>query len=275
MISVCAIQFKAVERNGRDDLAQLKILCESGAKLADLVVCPELACTQYLFDSYEEAYPYAQAPDGPLSQMLKPIAIEHESVIVIGFLELGKDLQLYNSALIILADGRLECYRKNLLFDADKTWASAGNNPYPLLKIKNYLVTVGICMDLNDNRFTAFCRAKQIQIIAFPTNWLDQNYLIQPYWSYRLAYPCLLVAANTFGPEREIAFRGFSTIQYGNIKLASMGFAGNGLVLYDFDPKLAQQLNEDHLGPRGESSVFDSHHCLDCFDGNCTIHQND
>jgi predicted amidohydrolase len=272
MISVCAIQFKASQRHHPTDINQLKILCDTGAQLADLVVCPELACTQYLFDSYDDAKPYAQMVNGPLLQMLQPIALRHQSVIVIGFIELGTDQLLYNSALIIQADGSYLCYRKNLLFDADKSWASAGKTPYPIFKIKGYTTTVGICMDLNDNRFTSFCRKHQVEIIAFPTNWLDQNYHIQPYWAYRLDYPCLLIAANTYGPEKTICFRGFTTIQYGSMKLAGMGYAGNGLVTYDFDPSYVKHLTEADTGKMGEVSVFESHHCLDCIDGTCDIH---
>ena len=277
MIKVCAIQFKANQRKHKEALQEIETLCQSACALADLVVLPEMACTNYLFDSFDDALPYAQPANGEIFERLSPIAVRFESVIVIGFIEkaINEEAEtiLYNSALILMIDGTFICYRKRLLFDADTTWARSGNLPYPIFKIKNQKVTVGICMDLNDDEFTSFCRDNKINIIAFPTNWLDQNYDIRPYWYYRLSYPALLVAANTYGKERSTTFRGYSTIMYHQMVLAEMGYAGNGMIFYEM-PNLRSSLKDMKNSIRGETLIYDQHHCESCAHGTCEIHDD-
>ena len=133
------------------------------------------------------------------------------------------------------------CYRKRLLFDADKTWAQSGEGqpvlqptqissdsiidrsyisldepdaPYPLLNVFGWRTTVGICMDLNDARFLNFCKQAQVELIVFPTNWLEEGHDVLQYWAYLLQdmKRATLLAANTYGTEEEISFCGGSAI---------------------------------------------------------------
>ena len=53
-ISISAIQFKPPEKNPVLAIKRLLPMVEAASKISDLVVLPELACTNYLFDSKEE-----------------------------------------------------------------------------------------------------------------------------------------------------------------------------------------------------------------------------
>ncbi len=232
-ISLSAIQFKPDGNSIAHSLEKLLPLVEAASQISDLVVLPELACTNYLFDSPNEILPFAEKKGGVLYQELQK-ANRGNAHIIAGFIELGEDNRLYNSAYIVKPESPPEVYRKTLLYDADKTWATPGNLPYPLFSINGFSVTVGICMDLNDDEFTYFCETNSVDVVALPVNWLDQDEDIRPYWRYRLGYDCLLVAANTYGSEKDIAFRGYSTIMYSHFILAEMGAVGDGLIAYDF-----------------------------------------
>jgi predicted amidohydrolase len=232
-LSVSAIQFKPLDNHIPSSLKKLLPLVEAASQISDLVVLPELACTNYLFDSPNEILPFAEKKGGVLFQELQK-ANRGKAHIIAGFIELGEDNHLYNSAYIVKPESPPEVYRKTLLYDADKTWATPGNLPYPLFSLNGFSVTVGICMDLNDDGFTHFCATNSVDIVALPVNWLDQDEDIRPYWRYRLDYDCLLVAANTYGSEKNIAFRGYSTIMYSHFILAEMGAVGDGLISFDF-----------------------------------------
>ena len=233
-ISLSAIQFTPLPKNPEKAYKKLSPLIKTASELSDLVVLPELATTNYLFDSEEEILPFAEVQGGKFLNILQSCNMG-KSHIVAGFIEKTEDEKLFNSAYIVYPDNSYSVYRKNLLYDADMTWANPGNVPYPIFDVKGFSVTVGICMDLNDNIFTNFCESNYIEVVALPINWLDQDKDVRPYWRYRLDYDCLLVAANKYGSEKDISFRGYSTIMYSNYILAEMGAIGDGLIVYDYE----------------------------------------
>jgi predicted amidohydrolase len=232
-ISLTAVQFKPLPRNPDLALKKLLPLVEAGSKISDLVVLPELASTNYLFDSVDDISPFAETKGGLFLQSLQKANIG-KSHIVAGFIENDNNV-FYNSAYIIDSENNYSVYRKTLLYTSDESWATPGNIPYPIFQINGFSVTVGICMDLNDDNFTNFCEANYIDIVALPVNWLNQEEDVRPYWRYRLGYDCLLIAANKYGEENDISFRGYSTIMYSNYILAEMGEIGDGLITFDYE----------------------------------------
>ena len=150
----------------------------------------------------------------PTFQLAATLAKRHRAYFVVGYPEAAPDGRLFNSALLMGPDGEfLYNYRKRLLYDQDETWAEPGDRAYPLIETPFGLLTAGICMDLNDEEFIDFLFEARPGVVAFPTNWLDQGFDVRQYWRWRLqGYPCWLVAANTFGVEEGIPFRGRSAI---------------------------------------------------------------
>ena len=83
---------------------------------ADVIVLPELATSGYMFDGADEARAVAL---GATSQSFANwAAAAGNSVVVGGFCELGDDGKLYNSAVMVDADGIVAHYRKTHLWDA-------------------------------------------------------------------------------------------------------------------------------------------------------------
>lgn len=215
-MTLAAIQFKPVRGQWERSAQALEALCAEAAQGgAAIVVCPEMALTGYLFPDPAAAAEVAEPTDGPTLARFSQVARRGGFYLVIGYPERA-GARLYNSALVIGPSGELLYnYRKRLLFDADKPWAAPGDRPYPLLPTPLGTLTVGICMDMNDDEFIYFLRRTAAQVargdrqplpspllVAFCTNWLHEGIDIRPYWEQRIAgTPCLLIAADTYGTE--------------------------------------------------------------------------
>ncbi|MCB9672953.1 MAG: carbon-nitrogen hydrolase family protein [Alphaproteobacteria bacterium] len=226
---VAAVQHKA--RPSFDASVQSLARVVRAAAGADLIVAPEMALRGYAFTSLAAVEAVAEPADGPTLAALGPLAREVGAWLVVGFPERDGDA-LHNSALIVAPDGQLaHVYRKSLLFEADLPWATAGRHDYPLVDTGRGVFTVGICMDLNDDRFLAWCAARRPDVIAFPTNWIQEDGSLQAYWQTRLAtgwsedwahlpevvpgrapVDAVIVGANSYGREGAWDLRGQSSI---------------------------------------------------------------
>lgn len=203
-MKLAAIQFKGEKAPEKAAAAgaRLEALVEqAGAAGAQVVVCPEMALTGYLFSDADAARAIAEPATGSGLSRLAPLARRHGMYVVQGYAEAGPAGALYNAARVIDPRGELVCsYRKRLLYSADQTWAQPGDTPYPLVETPYGTLAVGICMDLNDDRFTAFLRTAAPRLVAFCTNWVDEGFDPYVYWRYRLrGAPGYFVAANTYG----------------------------------------------------------------------------
>jgi predicted amidohydrolase len=225
-MKLAAIQFKPVKGDVAAASEELAALVEQAATQgAKLVVCPEMATSGYLFRDAQAMLPHTELMTGPGFQQLAAVARRYGCYVVSGYAERTADEpassagRLFNSARLIGPTGELLYnYRKRLLFPADTTWAEPGDQPYPELSTPLGSLTAGICMDLNDDRFTDFLRQTQARVVAFCTNWVDESLDVRPYWRYRLSgVRSYFVAANTYGWEEEeghdpVQFCGYSAI---------------------------------------------------------------
>jgi predicted amidohydrolase len=231
---VGAVQFRAHRTDLEGSRAALRALAERAAAGADLIVLPEMAVTGYVFADRDEAARVCEAAEGPTLAALAPIARTHGTWVVAGFPERDGD-RLFNSALVIDPAGALQfVYRKTLLFDADLPWATPGDSGYRAFDTEAGRFGVGICMDLNDDRFCRWITAAQLDVVAFPTNWVEDP--ADPvdtwsYWAWRLGSTgAALVAANTWGTDRGVQFTGASAVVQGRTVRAHLPREGDGVL---------------------------------------------
>jgi predicted amidohydrolase len=228
---VAAVQYKAAKGRYRSSLKALRDLAEDAASGADLVVLPEMAATGYLFPNPRAARQVAEPARGPTFEVLARVAAANHCWLVAGFPEADGD-RLFNSALVIDPAGALEfVYRKTLLFAPDEWWALPGDSGYRAFDTDAGRFGVGICMDLNDDGFVRWCAGADLDAIAFPTNWVQEDTDVWAYWRARLSgVDAALVAANTYGSEGPVAFTGRSAVMQRGVVLASAPFTGDAVI---------------------------------------------
>jgi predicted amidohydrolase len=226
-----AVQYRPPKGNPAAALSEIAAFAdEAGDRGARIIVFPEMATSGYIWKSREEILPSADTADGRLFNALSPVAARREAWIVCGFPEISNGT-LYNSALVIAPDGSLCCcYRKVLLFDADLSWAEAGNTRC-IIRSGYGTLAPGICMDLNDDGFTAFAH-EHAAVIPFCTNWLEEGLDVHEYWKLRLeGFKGAFIAANSWGFDGATEFCGRSAIfGRGMTCLASAGRTGNCII---------------------------------------------
>ena len=222
---VAAIQFRPPKGCPHAARLALRVLIdEAGHQDVDLIVCPEMATTGYVWSSPRELGPYSERSRGETFHMLADAARAHGAWVVCGFPELfvhpvqksssGRSVAtLYNSALVVSPLGELAtCYRKVLLYEADEVWASPGWRR-SVVPTDHGDVVPGICMDLNDTGFTRFLGQLQPRVVAFCTNWIEEGVDVHAYWRDRLfGYQGGFVAANSWGEDGDTTFCGRSVI---------------------------------------------------------------
>jgi predicted amidohydrolase len=230
-MKLAAVQFKATRGDKPGTLTRLATLAMEAGRDADLVVLPEMAATGYVFPDREAILPVAETAKAETLAALAPAARENGCWIVCGLPE-NAEGRLFNSALIIDPSGALHArYRKTLLYEADKTWAEPGDSGYLKVDTGRGTFTVGICMDLNDDRFVDWCRTCGSDVVAMPTNWLDEGLVVWHYWAWRMRrVSSVLVAANTYGTEGDITFSGRSAVLTRERVLASAPYEGDCIV---------------------------------------------
>jgi len=212
-VKLAAIQYrppKGQPVSARADLVEL--VGQAGSEGADLVVCPEMATTGYVWPDASALLGHAEPAAGPTFEALSPIAQQWQCWVVVGFVERVGEA-LYNSALIIDAQGGLAgVYAKVLLYELDETWALPGKNRF-VRDTGLGRLSCGICMDLNDPGFVTHLVEDQAEVVAFCTNWLEEGIDVLRYWRWRLQpWSGWFVAANSWGPDGDISFCGNSAI---------------------------------------------------------------
>lgn len=212
---VGVVQFKAIRGDPARSRAELLALARAAGVGTDLLVLPEMAVTGYVFPDRAAVAAVAESPTGPTSEALGAVARERGTWLVAGFPERDGD-RLYNSAMVLDREGRLAfVYRKTLLYEVDVPWAEPGDSGYATFDTGAGTFGVGICMDLNDDRFVSWWKEADPDAMAFPTNWVEDPDGVDPwsYWAWRMeGVRGALVAADTWGAEDHVRFTGRSCV---------------------------------------------------------------
>ncbi len=182
---------------------------------ADLIVLPELPFTGYYLQNRGKAQELAEDPkNSPTVDTLINLCKKRNFYIVTGFAEKSHSL-IYNSALLIGADGVLHTYRKLHLFDDEKQWFDPGDAPPQVVEILGVKIGIMICFDWIFPEVMRSLAIMGADIICHPSN------LILDYCQSAMLTRCLengvfAITTNRFGVENksggEIQFTGNSQI---------------------------------------------------------------
>jgi predicted amidohydrolase len=240
------------ERNLEAGLARFE---EAVAAGAELLVLPECAIPGYMFDSLEEAMPYAEEIPGPTTEALEAACRRLGAHVVCGLLERDGNV-LYNAAVLVGPDGLIGSYRKtHLPFLGVDRFVTPGDE---LSVYETALGRIGleICYDLRFPEVTRTLALRGADIVAHPTNFpMAAKVQTELVTVARAAENRIyLLTANRVGKERRGEFCGWSQIvdPFGK-RLAEADVTEETLLVADVDVEKAR--DKDYVIP-GEYELY-------------------
>jgi predicted amidohydrolase len=240
------------ERNLEAGLARFDEAVVAGA---ELLVLPECAIPGYMFDSLEEAMPFAEEIPGPTTEALEAACRHLGAHVVCGLLEREGDL-LYNAAVLVGPDGLIGSYRKtHLPFLGVDRFTTPGDE---LSVFDTPLGRIGleICYDLRFPEVTRTLALRGADIVAHPTNFpMAAKVQTELVTVARAAENRIyLLTANRVGKERRGEFCGWSQIvdPFGK-RLAEADETEEKLLVAEMDVEKAR--DKDYVIP-GEYELY-------------------
>jgi predicted amidohydrolase len=240
------------DRNLEAGIARLE---EAVAAGAELLVLPECAIPGYMFDSLEEAMPFAEEIPGPTTEALDAACRRLGAHVVCGVLERDGDV-LYNAAVLVGPDGLIGSYRKtHLPFLGVDRFTTPGDE---LSVFDTPLGRIGleICYDLRFPEVTRTLALRGADIVAHPTNFpmaakVQTEVITRARAAENRIY---LLTANRVGKERWGEFCGWSQIvdPFGK-RLVEADETEEKLLVADIDLEKAR--DKDYVIP-GEYELY-------------------
>jgi len=235
--------------------AALERLEEAAAAGAQLLVLPECAIPGYMFDSAEEALPYAEEIPGPTTEALERECARLGVHAITGLLERDGDT-LYNAAILVGPDGLIGSYRKtHLPFLGVDRFVTPGDG-FKVFDTALGRIGLIICYDLRFPEVTRTLALHGADMVALPTNFpmaakLQCEVIAPARAAENRVY---LLVANRVGKERWGEFCGWSQIvdPYG-MRLAEAGETEEALLVADVEIEKAR--DKDYVVP-GEYELY-------------------
>lgn len=143
--------------------------------MTDLLVLPELFATGYFFQSREDLETVAEeVPSGITVQWLRALANEKDITVIAGLPE-QRNGRIYNSALLVRADGSFAVYRKTHLYNEEKALFTQGDSGFKVHRSTTsagdeYLVGMMICFDWYYPEAARSLTLGGADVIAHPSN---------------------------------------------------------------------------------------------------------
>ena len=220
-ITVASLQMAPRMGCKDENLARsLALIEQAAANGAALVVLPELANTGYVFASRAEAFAMAETvPDGSSTQAWIEAARRYGVHIVAGIAERDGS-RLYNSAVLVSAQGHLGTYRKLHLWGDENLFFEAGDKGLPVFHTEFGRLGIVVCYDGWFPETYRLLAMQGADIVAMPTNWVPMpgQPVDRPAIATTLAMASAhsnalaIVCANRVGTERGQPFIGQSLI---------------------------------------------------------------
>ena len=238
----------------KETISRLEALLPACSE-ADLVVLPELCNSGYNFSSKEEAFDSSE----PIEQsaflsFIHAKCRQYGLDIVTGFNERSGDT-LYNSAVLIGAEGYVGHYRKMHLFMNEKDYFCPGDNGLSVFQRPNATLGLLVCYDWFFAEVWRILALKGADIICHPSNLILPGLAQQGIPFHAMANRMFIVTANRIGTEGSLTFTGHSLIVDARGEVLSRAPAAEAHVdVVSIDPERARDKTvtsrNDLLGDR-------------------------
>jgi len=215
---------------------------EAAAAGAELLVLPECAIPGYVFESLDEARPFAEEIPGPATDELEAACSRLGIHLVCGLLERdGADV--CNTAVLVGPDGLIGTYRKTHLPFLGVDRFTRPGEELALFDTAIGRIAIEICYDLRFPELTRALALAGADIVVLPTNWplaaQANAELLAPARAYENRI--YLLVSNRVGCERTAEFCGRSQIvDPSGARLAEADTTSEILLVADVDVERAR-----------------------------------
>jgi predicted amidohydrolase len=249
------LQFRPFLLEPDKNTAKVTEMIEAENKNFDLLVLPELSNSGYLFSSADEAAASSEEiPNGSFCKALLQIAAKKNVFICSGINERAGD-KLYNSAILVHPNGKIDTYRKTHLFYDEKKWFASGDTGLNVFNIEGSFgkVKIGImiCFDWIFPESARTLALKGAQVICHPSN-LVLAYCQKAMFTRAIENRIFTITANRIGTEssgdKKLFFTGESVMvdPKGNY-LARAAIDEECIIIADINPADAKDKNVTEL----------------------------
>jgi len=182
------------------------------AERADIVVLPELCNSGYNFKDSEQAWSSSEGIEQSIFiEYLTSKCKELDLFIVSGFNERAGD-HLYNSAILVGAEGYVGRYRKYHLFMNEKDHFKPGDEGLPVFDAGKCRIGLLICFDWIFPEVWRILALKGAEIICHPSNLVLPGLAQKAIPLHAMTNRVFIVTANRVGTEGDLTFTGCSII---------------------------------------------------------------
>lgn len=234
---VAAIQYEPTLGEKEKNVRSLLQLTEEAARHdARLIVLPEMATTGYCWTSRMEIAPYTEPLPGPTTERFQALATLYDCFIAIGLPEVDPETDVYYNSMVLLGpEGMIGTYRKIHSYISEPRWARDGDLGIPVWDTPLGRLSGLICMDTMYFEATRIPALHDVDVLLFPTNWLDE--ICPSSWWMTRAFEngIYIVAANRYGNERGVQFTGGSCILNPDGSIQAYRDNGEGIVYGEID----------------------------------------
>jgi predicted amidohydrolase len=244
-VKIAAVQTRPVLMNPPENLEKITgALQEAVEKRASLIIFPECCLSGYIFQSRDEALPFAENIPGPSTERLASLCKELNVYIIIGLLEKDGN-KLFNAAAFIGPNGIIGKYRKNHLpFMGVDRFVDCGDKPFRVYQTPVGNIGIEICYDIAFPESSRVMTLLGADILAVPTNFpadRAEDIIKHIIPARAIENTVHVVAADRVGKERGATFAGRSKIVDASGKTLSMASTGREEIIYgEVDLELAR-----------------------------------
>jgi len=245
-IKIAAVQTNPRLMNPEENLESvISAIKEAAAKQASLIVLPECCLSGYVFNSRDEALPFAEVIPGPTTENLISLCKELKVYVILGLLEKDGD-KLFNAAAFVGPDGLVGKYRKNHLpFLGVDRFVDRGDKSFKVHRTRIGNIGIEICYDIMFPEGSRIMALLGADILAVPTNFPQDradDVIKHVIPTRAIENSVYVVAADRIGTERGYSFAGQSKIVEVSGKTLSLAGADKEEIIYgEVDLELARQ----------------------------------
>jgi predicted amidohydrolase len=261
IVRIAAVQMNPVLMKNEDNLVTIVDKIRQAAENhAGLVVFPECALTGYIFDSREEALPYAETIPGPSTEKIVRLCKEINVHVIFGLLEKDAD-KLFNAAVFIGPEGLIGVYRKNHLpYMGIDRFVDRGDRFFEVYRTPVGTIGIEICYDIIFPESSRVMALMGADILALPTNFpKGRGEIITEHIVTTRAIENMVhvVTANRIGIERGHGFSGLSKIVNASWETLAMASPDNEEIIYaEVDLDKARQKHDVIMPGRHETDFI-------------------